>query len=123
MELRSDVTLAIKTLRRGDRIALRRTEGGLMKLTTERIDRALSQMESMVIPSATPVEQQLCSIFGDHTFFLSNRGVSTLEPIDAEQRQADRLARARQIGHDRVAGRGGLRAAGTGTITVTGRCL
>ncbi|MBN9083365.1 MAG: hypothetical protein BGP04_04075 [Rhizobiales bacterium 62-17] len=55
-----------------------------MKLTTERIDRALSQMESMVIPSATPVEQQLCSIFGDHTFFLSNRGVSTLEPIDAE---------------------------------------
>lgn len=56
-----------------------------MKLTTSRIDQALRQMKSVAIPMATPVEKELCSLFGEHTFFLSNRGVSVLEPVDTTE--------------------------------------
>ncbi|MBP0578758.1 hypothetical protein J8I29_05515 [Labrys sp. LIt4] len=62
-----------------------------MKLTSVRIERALTQMDGRVIPESNPIVQELISIFGDHTFFVSNAGLSTVEPVEANDAELDKV--------------------------------
>lgn len=60
-----------------------------MKLTADRIDRALTQMEARVIPESSPIGQELNTVFGEHTFFVSNEGLSTIEMVNSDQAESD----------------------------------
>lgn len=53
-----------------------------MRLNSHQIDRALSQFEAQVLPEDHPAVAQLNGIFGDHTFFIDQRGVNVLEPVE-----------------------------------------
>lgn len=61
-----------------------------MKLTSVRIERALTQMDGRVIPESNPIVQELTSIFGDHTFFISHAGLSTVEPVETSDADLDK---------------------------------
>jgi hypothetical protein len=54
-----------------------------MKLTTDMVERTLSQFEARVIPETHPVVPQLSKLFGDHTFFLDGKGLNIVEPADS----------------------------------------
>lgn len=57
-----------------------------MKLTATQVEQALTQFEARVVPVGHPVDAELIELFGDHTFFLDNSGVSILEtPTAPEQ--------------------------------------
>jgi hypothetical protein len=51
-----------------------------MKLTSAQVERTLNQFEAQAIPDNHPVIPQLSNLFGDHTFFLNNNGLSIVEP-------------------------------------------
>ena len=51
-----------------------------MKLSSPLVERTLTQFEAQAIPENHPVVPQLNSLFGDHTFFLNNNGLSIVEP-------------------------------------------
>jgi hypothetical protein len=51
-----------------------------MKLSSARVERALSQFEAEAIPDNHPVVPQLNRLFGEHTFFLDSSGLSIVEP-------------------------------------------
>jgi hypothetical protein len=53
-----------------------------MKLTSAQIERTLTQFQGEAIPDSHPVIPQLNSLFGEHTFFLDNRGLSIVEPTE-----------------------------------------
>jgi hypothetical protein len=55
-----------------------------MKLTEERIDRALHQIEAQAVPENHPVTFQLSELFGEHTFFLDAGGLAIIEPVKAD---------------------------------------
>jgi hypothetical protein len=59
-----------------------------MKLTSVRVERAESQVEAQAIPEGHPAVPQLSKVFGDHTFFVDNDGLSIVEPIEPEQADA-----------------------------------
>ena len=50
-----------------------------MKLTSALVDRTLNQFEAQAIPENHPVVPQLNSLFGEHTFFLNDNGLSIVE--------------------------------------------
>ncbi len=54
-----------------------------MKLTTELVERTLSQYEARVIPESHPAVAQLNRLFGDHTFFLDGKGLNIVEPAES----------------------------------------
>lgn len=54
-----------------------------MRLSSAHVERALTQIEAPAIPDNHPVVPQLTELFGDHTFFLGNSGLSIVEPADA----------------------------------------
>lgn len=56
-----------------------------MRLSSEHVERALSQFEAQAIPENHPVVPQLNELFGDHTFFLDNSGLSIVEPTETSQ--------------------------------------
>jgi hypothetical protein len=56
-----------------------------MKLNSTQVEQTLSQFEAEVLPDNHPAVPQLHSIFGDHTFFLDDRGLNVLEPADAPE--------------------------------------
>jgi hypothetical protein len=56
-----------------------------MKLNSALVERTLNQFEAQAIPENHPVVPQLNSLFGDHTFFLSNEGLSSVEPTDTAE--------------------------------------
>jgi hypothetical protein len=56
-----------------------------MRLSSAHVERALSQIEAQPIPDNHPVVPQLNELFGDHTFFLDNTGLSIVEPAEAPQ--------------------------------------
>ncbi len=56
-----------------------------MKLNGAQIERALSQFDAQAIPAEHPAIPKLERLFGDHTYFLDNNGLSIVEPIEAEQ--------------------------------------
>jgi hypothetical protein len=62
-----------------------------MKLTEDRIDHALSQLNAQALnaqalPENHPVTDQLSDVFGDHTFFFDAEGLTIIEPtrLDGE---------------------------------------
>jgi hypothetical protein len=56
-----------------------------MRLSSAHVERALAQFEAQPIPDNHPVVPQLNELFGDHTFFLGNNGLSIVEPAQAPQ--------------------------------------
>lgn len=56
-----------------------------MRLSSAHVERALSQFEAQAIPDNHPVVPQLNELFGDHTFFLDNTGLSIVEPAESPQ--------------------------------------
>jgi hypothetical protein len=56
-----------------------------MKLNAAQIERTLHQVEAEAIPAEHPVIPQLQRLFGDHTYFLDNNGLSIVEPLESEQ--------------------------------------
>jgi hypothetical protein len=68
------------------RIAARApTQEQLMKLNATQVKQTLTQMDAHVLPDNHPVVTQLTSMFGDHTFFLDDRGLNVLEPAEAPE--------------------------------------
>ena len=53
-----------------------------MKLTSDQVERTLSQFQAQAIPDDHPVVPQLSQLFGDHTFFLDGNGLNVVEPIE-----------------------------------------
>ena len=51
-----------------------------MKLSSESIDRTLTQFNAEAVPSEHPAADQFRSTFGDHTFFLDRNGLHIVEP-------------------------------------------
>jgi len=54
-----------------------------MKLSSERVERALGQFEAQVIPEDHPSVPQLDSLFGEHTYFVDANGLNIVEPAEA----------------------------------------
>ena len=54
-----------------------------MKLTPAQVTQTLSQFDAQPLPDDHPAIPQLNELFGDHTFFLDNSGLSILEPVEA----------------------------------------
>ena len=54
-----------------------------MRLSSARVERALSQFPAQHIPDNHPVVPQLSEVFGDHTFFLDHRGLLIIEPSES----------------------------------------
>jgi len=54
-----------------------------MKLTPAQVTQTLSQFDAQPLPDDHPAIAQLNELFGDHTFFLDNSGLSILEPAEA----------------------------------------
>ncbi len=53
-----------------------------MKLNSELVERALSQIDAEAISEDHPVLPKLKGLFGDHTFFIDTAGLNIIEPID-----------------------------------------
>jgi hypothetical protein len=54
-----------------------------MKLTSTNVDQTLNHLEAQVVPNDHPVNAELVSLFGDHTFFLDQIGLKIIEPVDS----------------------------------------
>lgn len=55
-----------------------------MKLNSTLIRQAVSQFDAQAIPENHPVLPQLNRLYGDHTFFLSGKGLHIVEPEPAK---------------------------------------
>ena len=53
-----------------------------MRLNSAQIERTLRQFEAQAIPDDDPIASRLSGLFGDHTFFLNDEGLSVVEPAD-----------------------------------------
>ncbi len=60
-----------------------------MKLTSAQIESTLNQFDAEAIPDEHPLVPQLERIFGDHTYFLDNRGLNIVEPVERADGQGD----------------------------------
>ena len=58
-----------------------------MKLTSEQIDSVTRQFEAQHVPQDNRMIEELYNIFGEHTFFLDNNGLHTVEKL-AEPEEA-----------------------------------
>ena len=56
-----------------------------MKLNSAQIEHTLNQLDGEAIPAEHPMLSQLERLFGNHTYFLDNRGLNIVDPLDAEQ--------------------------------------
>jgi hypothetical protein len=55
-----------------------------MKLNSTQVKQTLNQMNAHVLPEDHPAMTQLTTVFGDHTFFVDERGLKVLEPAEVE---------------------------------------
>lgn len=53
-----------------------------MKLSSEAVERTLTQFEAQPLPDNHPAVAQLNQIFGDHTYFLDGSGLHIVEPAE-----------------------------------------
>jgi hypothetical protein len=53
-----------------------------MRLNPTLVDRALTQIEAVVLPDDHPAMPQLNRLYGDHTFFVDVNGLNIVEPKD-----------------------------------------
>lgn len=61
-----------------------------MKMNSDQIERTLhkmnaEEMNAEPIPAGHPMIPQLERLFGDHTYFLNDSGLSIVEPLDTEK--------------------------------------
>jgi hypothetical protein len=54
-----------------------------MRLTSEQVERTLTQFDAQPIPEDHPALPRLNEVFGDHTFFLDASGLNVVEPAAA----------------------------------------
>jgi len=54
-----------------------------MKLTSAQVERTLVQRDAKVVPDGHPMVSQLNGLFGDHTYFLDESGLTIIEPSEA----------------------------------------
>ncbi len=59
-----------------------------MKLSSTQVKQTLSQFQAEILPDDHPAAAQLNNLFGNHTFFLDNRGLKVLEPTGAPEAEA-----------------------------------
>ena len=59
-----------------------------MKLNSTQVKQTLRQFDAEVLPDSHPAVAQLNNLFGNHTFFLDNRGLKVLEPTGAPETEA-----------------------------------
>lgn len=59
-----------------------------MKLNSTQVKQTLSQFDAQVLPDDHPAVAQLNNLFGDHTFFLDGGGLKVLEPVEAQEAEA-----------------------------------
>jgi hypothetical protein len=53
-----------------------------MRLSPERVEQTLNQIEAHVIPDTHPSMPQIKRLWGDHTYFLDVNGLNIVEPIE-----------------------------------------
>jgi hypothetical protein len=51
-----------------------------MKLNREDVDRVVNQYPARPVSANDPLKDELTRIFGDHTFFLDDNGLTIIEP-------------------------------------------
>ena len=56
-----------------------------MKMNSAQIEQTLQQFQAEALPVGHPVISQLERLFGDHTYFLDDKGLNIVEPVDEEQ--------------------------------------
>ena len=57
-------------------------QGTVMKLNETQISKTLTQFRAQVLAEDHPAVAQFCEMFGQHTFFLDNRGLYVLELLE-----------------------------------------
>ncbi|CEJ15562.1 hypothetical protein [Phreatobacter sp. AB_2022a] len=73
-----------------------------MNLAPGQKQRALELYEAQVVPDHAAVMPQLVSLFGPHTFFVNDAGLSIVEPFEADgaEREAVQVVRLARWGDD-----------------------
>ena len=56
-----------------------------MKMNSAQIEQTLQQFQAEALPIGHPVISQLERLFGDHTYFLDDKGLNIVEPVDEKQ--------------------------------------
>ena len=56
-----------------------------MKMNSAQIEQTLQQFQAEALPAGHPVMSQLERLFGDHTYFLDDKGLNIVEPVDEKQ--------------------------------------
>ena len=56
-----------------------------MKMSSQMVERALSQFEAEAVPENHPAVTQLNRLFGDHTFFIDGSGLSIVEVTEPSE--------------------------------------
>jgi hypothetical protein len=64
-----------------------------MKLTTQQLEKTLTQYAAQPIPDDHGLVPQLNALFGEHTFFLDSNGLNIVEPAVEMPRGARQSAR------------------------------
>lgn len=69
-----------------------------MKLTSTHVSQAPNQIRAEAVPESFPAVEQFIRVFGDHTFFIDEEGLSIVEPLgsaaaEGESMEATRLVR------------------------------
>jgi hypothetical protein len=68
-----------------------------MKLSSEKLGSVLEQIDAEVIPDDHPSLPKLREVFGDHTFFIDDSGLTIIQPLD-QHRQTGGLIKMRGAG-------------------------
>jgi hypothetical protein len=55
-----------------------------MKLSSEKLGPVLEQIDAAVIPDDHPSLPRLREVFGDHTFFVNDSGLTIIEPLEQD---------------------------------------
>jgi hypothetical protein len=55
-----------------------------MKLSSEKLESVLEQIDVAVIPDDHPSLPKLRDVFGDHTFFVDASGLIIVEPLEQD---------------------------------------
>ena len=63
-----------------------------MKLSSEKLGSVLEQIDAEVIPDDHPSLPKLREVFGDHTFFIDDNGLTIIQPLD-QHRQTGGLVK------------------------------
>lgn len=54
-----------------------------MKMSSQMVERTLSQFQAEAVPETHPAVTQLNRLFGEHTFFIDGTGLHIVEPTES----------------------------------------